>query len=236
LGSGIDMKLAWIPPGIFLMGSPRTELGRREDEVQHSVTLTKGFYIGIYEVTQAQWQAVMGSNPSNFKGNDNHPAEMVSWNDCVEFCDRLDEKTGKLFRLPTEEEWEYACRAGTTTPFFFGETISPDQANYDGKYTYGCGPKGVYRQQTAPVGSFPANAWGLFDMHGNVWEWCADLYDPYSSGDSKDPKGSNFRKARVLRGGAWHSQPGRCRAANRDWLTPGLRNAYTGFRVTFCLD
>src|SRR5262249_47079270 len=150
-----------------------------DDETLHRVTLTQGFHLGVHQVTQAQWQAIMGNNPSNFTGND-RPVEMVSWNDCVDFCKRLGEKTGMWFRLPTEAEWEYACRAGTTTPFHFGETISTDQANYDGNYTYGNGTRGVYRKRTKPAGSFPANAWGLHEMHGNVWEWCQDGYELYS--------------------------------------------------------
>src|SRR5262249_26689915 len=158
------------------------EEGRSDDEVQHRVTLTGGFFLGVHQVTQAQWQMVMGSKPSRFKG-ENLPVERVSWDDCQEFCKRLAERDGKRYRLPTEAEWGYACRAGTATPFPFGETISPDQANYGGYYTYGKGKEGVYRQKTTPVGSFPANAWGLFDMHGNVYEWCEDWYGPYQSED-----------------------------------------------------
>ena len=144
-----------------MMGSPKEEKERQDNETQHKVTLTKGFYMGVYTVTQEQWQEVMGNNPSKFKGEKNLPVEMVSWDDCQEFIKKLREKDKKLYRLPTEAEWEYACRAGTTTPFHFGETISTDQANYNGEVVYGNGKKGVYRKKTTPVGSFPANAWGL---------------------------------------------------------------------------
>ena len=166
--SGIEMIL--VHSGTFQMGSPETEQGRDEDEgPQHTVLIERPFYLGKYTVTQAQWQHVMGNNPSRFQDPRN-PVEQVSWNDCQEFA----KKTG--LRLPTEQEWEYAARAGTTTPFHFGETISTDQANYDGNYTYGKGVRGEYRQKTTPVGSFAPNAWGFYDMHGNVWEWCEDIY------------------------------------------------------------
>ena len=160
--NSIGMKFVWIPPGNFMMGSPKEEKERRStDETQHKVTLTKGFYMGVYTVTQEQWQEVMGNNPSHFKGEKNLPVEKVSWDDCQEFIKKLREKDKKAYRLPTEAEWEYACRAGTTTPFHFGETISTDQANYNGNVIYGNGKKGVYRKKTTPVGSFPANAWGF---------------------------------------------------------------------------
>ncbi|MHB1424327.1 MAG: SUMF1/EgtB/PvdO family nonheme iron enzyme [Gemmataceae bacterium] len=235
LAEGVDMTFAWIPPGTFLMGSPTTEESRVDDETQHRVTLTHGFYLGIHPVTQAQWQAVMGDNPSHYKGGD-RPVEQVSWDDCQAFCAKLVHRTGKRFRLPTEAEWEYACRAGTTTPFHFGDTIGTDQANYQGKYPYGRGKQGVYRKQTTPVGSFPANAWGLFDMHGNVWEWCQDWYGPYPQGDIKDPQNSNNGYARVLRGGSWSSSARFCRAASRGWVAPGFRFNDGGFRVAFRLD
>jgi formylglycine-generating enzyme required for sulfatase activity len=236
LGSGVEMKFAWIPPGTFLMGSPKSEPERSDDELQHRVTLTRGFRLGIHPVTQAQWQAVMGSNPSNFKG-DNRPVEQVSWDDCQDFCRKLAAKTGKRFRLPTEAEWEYACRAGTTTPFYFGDTISTDQANYDGNWTYGKGKIGTYREQTTPAGSFPANAWGLFDMHGNVWEWCEDLYATYETSDVEDPKNTSNGTARVLRGGSWFHNPNRCRCAYRGRYVAGYRrdNVF-GCRVCLCLD
>jgi formylglycine-generating enzyme required for sulfatase activity len=243
LRSGVEMRFAWCPPGTFLMGSPPGEEGREPyqgaDESQHRVTLTKGFWMGVTPVTQAQWQAVMGSNPSHFKGDD-RPVEQVSWEDCQEFCQefckKFGAKVGKRFRLPTEAEWEYACRAGTTTPFSFGETISTDQANYDGNYTYGRGKKGTYRQQTTSAGSFPKNAWGLFDMHGNVWEWCQDWYGPYPEEDIKDPQGGNNGDARVLRGGSWCNFPAWCRAAARNRIAPANRHFLCGCRVVLCLD
>jgi formylglycine-generating enzyme required for sulfatase activity len=242
---GVTMSFAWCPPGTFLMGSPTTESERKDDETQHRVTLTKGYYLGIHQVTQAQWQAVMGSNPGDFKG-DNRPVENVSWDDCQAFCQKLSSKTGKRFRLPTEAEWEHACRAGTTTPFHFGETISTDQANYDGRDydgndydgndTYGKGKKGQYRKETTPVGNFPANAWGLFDMHGNVYEWCHGWYGDYPQGDTKDPQDTNNGDARVLRGASWYVSPGGTRAACRDWCAPDYRDGYFGCRVLLCLD
>ena len=187
--NSIGMKFVWIPPGTFMMGSPANEAGRQKDEAQHKVTLTKGFYMGMYTVTQEQWQAVMGNNPSFFKGEKNLPVDTVDWNDCQEFIKKLREKDKKLYRLPSEAEWEYCCRAGTTTPFHFGQTISTDQANYNGNFTYGDGKKSVLREKTTAVGSFPANAWGLHDMHGNVYQWCQDWYGNYPQIDVVDPQG-----------------------------------------------
>jgi formylglycine-generating enzyme len=232
----LGMMYAWIPPGTFLMSSPANEPERSDDKTQHKVTLTKGFHLGVHQVTQAQWQAVMGGNPSYMKGESNLPVENVSWDDCVAFCEALGKKDGKTYRLPTEAEWEYACRAGTTTPFHCGATISPDQANYNGDYVYGNGKKGVYRQKTTPVGSFPANAWGLFDMHGNVWEWCADWFGPYPEGELTDPQGFIGGETRVLRGGSWSLNPGSCRSAYRSRGAPALRSSYCGCRVALCLD
>ena len=172
-GNGVKLELMPIPAGTFMMGSPETEANRESHEVRHQVAISKPFYLGVYAVTQAQYRMVMGVNLSKFKG-DNLPVESVSWNEAVEFCQKLSANTDRKVRLPTEAEWEYACRAGTTTPFNTGDTISTDQANYDGNHTYGNGSKGVFREKTTPVGSFPPNAWGLYDMHGNVWEWCSD--------------------------------------------------------------
>ena len=231
------MKFAWIPPGTFLMGSPPSEEEQKlTEETQHKVTLTKGFYMGVYQVTQEQWQAVMGNNPSHFKGEKNLPVEQVSWDDCQEFRQTLARKESHKYRLPTEAEWEYACRAGTTTPFHFGETISTDQANYDGNYVYGKGKKGVYRKKTTPVGSFPPNAWGLYDMHGNVYDWCQDWYGLYGDKETTDPVGPSDGNARVLRGGSWLHHPWLCRSAYRCRHEPGNRSNDVGLRLCFCLD
>ncbi|MBN2311658.1 MAG: formylglycine-generating enzyme family protein [Candidatus Hydrogenedentes bacterium] len=239
------MELVWISPGTFMMGSrdSAAEVARKSDtkaedytdeHPQHRVTLTKGFWVGKYEVTQAQWQAVMGDNPSNFRG-DTLPVEMVSWNDCQEFIEKLNAQGGGGFRLPTEAEWEYACRAGTTTPFCFGETISTDQANYNGGYTYG-GGRGENRQKTTPVGSFPANAWGLHDMHGNVWEWCQDWYDDdyYANSPERDPGGPSSGTGRAMRGASWYSLTWYCRSASRDRRGPVHTHSSVGFRVVCC--
>jgi len=220
-------------------GSPKEEKERQTeggDETQHKVTLTKGFYMGVYTVTQEEWQAVMGNNPSNFKGEKNLPVEQVSWADCQEFIKKLREKDKKPYRLPFEAEWEYACRAGTTTPFHFGETISTDLANYAGNFTYGDGKKGVDRKKTMPVGSFPANAFGLHDMHGNVCQWCQDWNGEYPQKDVVDPQGPERGGIRVLRGGSWFHTPLHCRSAYRYWDGPGFRGNNLGCRLCFCLD
>ncbi len=235
LPGGTAITFSFIPPGVFLMGSPFGEEERDDDESQHRVTLTQGFFLGVTPVTQAQWRAVMGSDPSYFKGA-NRPVENTSWEDGQEFCQRLSQQDGKPYRLPTEAEWEYACRSGTTTPFSFGETISTDQVNYNGKYPYGTGRKGAYRKETTAAGSFPTNAWGLFDMHGNVWEWCQDWFGPYPESDVIDPQGQNSGDSRVLRGGSWGSYATQCRAAIRSVNAPGYRYNYIGFRVCFRLD
>ena len=159
-----------------MMGSPENEIGRYDRESpQHQVSVPS-FFMGKYQLTQAQYQAIIGTNPSRFKGS-NRPVESVNWNDAVAFCEKLSQKIGRTYRLPSEAEWEYACRAGTATPFHFGETITTDLANYNGNYTYGGGIKGIYREETTEVGSFGvANNFGLYDMHGNVWEWCQDSW------------------------------------------------------------
>ncbi len=239
----IDMKFVWIPPGNFLMGSPKVEKERNDDETQHKVTLTKGFYMGVHLVTQEQWQVVMGKNPSRFKGEKNLPVDNVSWNDCQEFIKKLRDKDKKPYRLPSEAEWEYACRAGTTTPFYFGETISTDQANYDGNSVYGNGKKGIRRGKTTPVGGFPANAWGLHDMHGNLWQWCQDWYEKYPQEDVVDPKGPAAGNLALIavtqRGGSWGHAPHFCRSANRIGdgnNVPGFSNAGCGFRICFFVE
>jgi sulfatase modifying factor 1 len=234
--NSIGMKFVWIPPGNFVMGSPKDEKLRQDNETQHKVTLTKGFYMGVHTVTQEQYETVMGKNPSFFKGEKNLPVETVSWDDCQEFIKKLRDKDKNPYRLPTEAEWEYACRAGTTMPFHFGETISTDQANYNGNFTFREGKKGKYREKTTPVGSFPANAWGLHDMHGNVWQWCQDVYGEYPQKDVVDPTGAEKGKERVLRGGSWGNLPGDCRSAGRSRVEPGYRFLDFGFRLCFCLD
>ncbi len=200
--------------------------------------------MGKYPVTQAQWRAVaslpainyeLDPDPSQFKG-DHRPVEQVTWYEAVEFCDRLSQHTGRSYRLPSEAEWEYACRAGTTTPFYFGETIIPDLANYNGNYSYGPGPKGEYRAQTTPVGHFGVNPWGLADMHGNVLEWCQDWWhDSYegapSDGSAWLSHGEEEEERRVLRGGSWYFNPEYCRSADRNRNTPESGNYNVGFRV-----
>ncbi len=231
--STTGMEFVWIKGGCFQMGSPVSEPDRGSDEQQHEVCVD-GFYLGKYEVTQGEWQKVMGSNPSRFKNDVRYPVEQVSWHDAKTFADKLSTSSGK-YRLPTEAEWEYAARAGTTTPFSFGRTISPNQANYDGNYIYNGGSKGSYRKKTTKVGSFPANHWGLHDMHGNVWEWCSDWYDAdyYSSSPRNNPQGASSGSHRVVRGGSWYNNPAFVRSALRSWNGPGDRINYLGFRLAF---
>jgi formylglycine-generating enzyme required for sulfatase activity len=229
--NSIGMQFVWIPPGEFMMGSSNKEKGRGDDEIHRKITLSRGFYLGVYTVTQEQWQTVMGSNPSHFKGEKNLPVEQVSWDDCQAFCKRLGDKEKKVYRLPTEAEWEYACRAGTTTAYHFGGTLSADQANYNGNFTYGDGKQGLFREKTTPVGSFPANPWGLHDMHGNVWQWCNDWHGGYSRTETTDPQGPKAGKNRVQRGGSWGSHPIFCRSANRNFADPANRTEFCGFRV-----
>ena len=248
LGNGIQLEMVMIPGGSFMMGSPETEEDSNDYErPQHQVTI-KAFCLGKYQVTQAQWKAVaafpqvnkeLKLDPSYFKG-DNLPVECVSWYDAVEFCDRLSQYTGRTYRLPSEAEWEYACRAGTKTPFHFGETITTDLANYDGNYTYGQEPKGVYREETTEVGSFGvANNFGLYDMHGNVYEWCLDdWHDNYTDAPadgsawfSSDDKLSDKTGRAVLRGGSWIYNPQACRSACRHNVNRDYHGSYIGFRV-----
>lgn len=239
----LPLRMMQIPAGTFLMGSPEDELERLKTEgPQHEVTLSQ-FFMGKYPVTQAQWRAVaalpqvereLTASPSQFKGN-LRPVEKVSWYDAVEFCDRLTILTNRQYRLPTEAEWEYACRAGTTTPFYFGETISSELANYDASTAYGDGPTGEYRKETIPVNQFEgANAFGLCDMHGNVLEWCQghwhDSYKGAPIDGSAWVEGGNSRR-RILRGGAWFDSPSNCRSAYRIGLKPSGRDFIIGFRV-----
>ncbi|NJL60112.1 MAG: formylglycine-generating enzyme family protein [Desulfobacteraceae bacterium] len=230
--NSLGMKFVKIPAGTFTMGSPKDESGRDDDETQHEVTISKPFFMQTTEVTQGQWKAVMGNNPSNFKDcGDNCPVEQVSWNNIQDFIKKLNQKGEGTYRLPTEAEWEYAARAGTTTSFAFGKCLSTDQANYDGNNPLSGCPKGQYRQKTVPVGSFDPNAWGLYDMHGNVWEWCADWKGDYPSSAVTDPIGAENGSYRVLRGGGWYYFARDCRSAYRGGDGPGFGGSVVGFRL-----
>jgi formylglycine-generating enzyme required for sulfatase activity len=252
LAEGIlPLRMLLISDGTFLMGSPEDELDRSSSESpQHKVNVSS-FFMGKYPVTQAQWRAVaalpqasqeLDLDPSHFKG-DKRPVEQVSWHDAVEFCARLSIFTNREYRLPTEAEWEYACRAGTTTPFHFGETITTDLANYDGtddpdgnwSGSYSQGAKGEYREETTPVDHFEgANEYGLCDMHGNVWEWCQDHWHDNYEGAPIDGSAcltGNEDESRVLRGGSWDFNPRDCRSAYRSYYMPDYRTFNIGFRV-----
>ena len=261
---GLELTMLRIPAGRFLMGSPEGELERQANEGPvHEVSLGE-FLMARTPITQAQWRAVAGWQrregerwerelkpaPSRFQGDevrlmedqtstDQRPVERVSWHDAMEFCSRLSQRTGRHYTLPSESQWEYACRAGTNTPFHFGATITPELANYDGTSAYGDGPKGEVRQQTTPVGSFPANAWGLHDMHGNVWEWCLDTWHDSYEGAPEDGRAwldpeAGEESERLLRGGSWGYDPRFCRSAYRLRDVPGDTDDDVGFRVV-CL-
>jgi formylglycine-generating enzyme required for sulfatase activity len=251
LSATVSLDMVLIPAGSFLMGSPEHELGRYDREgPPHTVTIPS-FCMGKYPITQAQWRVVAGlpqlerklnPDPSDFKGND-RPVENVSWDDATEFCARLSQLAEREYCLPSEAEWEYACRAGTTTPFHFGETMTTDLANYDGtdhpngqwSGSYGRGPKGIYRRETTPVGTFSPNIFGLYDMHGNVWEWCADHWHDNYAGAPID--GSAWLSAvkssdRLLRGGSFRNYPEHCRSACRVHDARGHHISIVGFRVS----
>jgi len=221
LGNGVTLDLVWCPAGNFMMGSPASETSRDNDETQHRVTLTKGFWMGSTEVTQRQWEAVMCSNPSKFKNaGANAPVEQVSWEECQTFVQRINARvTGGGFRLPTEAEWEYACRAGSTGPY---------AGNLDAMGWYG--QNSGYT--THPVGQKQANAWGLYDMHGNVWEWCSDWWGDYPAGSVTDPAGPGSGSNRVIRGGCWINFARSCRSAFRSRDDPGYRFNSLGFRLS----
>ena len=242
LGNNVKMRLVLIPGGKFMMGSPATEAGRGSEEgPQHEVTISKPFYMGAFEVTQEQYEQVMGANPSAFKGAKN-PVDTVFWDDAVEFCRKLSARTGKKVMLPTEAQWEYACRAGTTTAFHTGNALKPGQANaviptkpgvWDRVMAWLGMSSAKKTIQTTPAGSFPPNGFGLYDMHGNVWEWCGDWYgeDYYANSPKTDPQGPDSGSYRVLRGGSWGDIPEYCRSAGRIRVTPDDRYSYGGFRV-----
>ena len=223
LETSIGMKLLLIPAGEFQMGSPESDTKAYSSEKpQHPVRITQPFYLGVTEVTQEQYERVMGTNPSNFKGSE-LPVETVSWEDAVEFCRKLSAKVGRPYRLPTEAEWEYACRAGSRTKWSFGDAESSL-----GEYAWYSSNSG---STTHPVGEKKPNAWGLCDMHGNVWEWCSDWYGEYASAAVSDPSGATAGSNRVLRGGGWNYGPGYCRSAYRRSVAPGSRYDSLGFRV-----
>jgi len=243
LGNDISLEMVYIPGGSFLMGSPENEERRNKNESpQHQVTL-QPFYMSKYPITQEQYKVIIGENPSSFKkgmffrrnfNGDKCPVENVSWHQAREFCAELSKKTGKTYKLPTESQWEYACRAGITTPFYFGETITSELANYNGNYRYGNAPKGQYREKTTDVGSFPPNAFGLYDMHGNVWEWCQDIgHDDYNGaptdGSAWETGGNS--NTRVLRGGCWVNYSWDCRCAGRLYYDADFFIDDWGFRI-----
>jgi eukaryotic-like serine/threonine-protein kinase len=235
LGNGVKLEMVCIPGGSFTMGSSDNEKDHQPRESPQHLVMVPAFWMGKYPVTQSQYLAIMGKNPSHFQGGD-LPVELVSWRYAQEFCARLSEQTGKLYRLPSEAEWEYACRAGTTTPFHFGETISSDLANFDGNYSYGDAPKGKYLQKTSPVGSYKvANDFGLYDMHGNVWEWCEDLWHENYQGAPIDGSAwiEGDYRTYVLRGGSWDLYPCSCRSAYRLRDNADDQVDDVGFRVVY---
>jgi formylglycine-generating enzyme required for sulfatase activity len=249
-----SLTMLWMPPGRFWMGSPDDEPERRSNEGPQHLVQLQGFFLAQTPITQAQWRQVadwkpnkgerawnqkLNPDPSHFKG-DQRPVESVSWEGAIEFCRRLSQRTGRRYTLPSEAQWEYACRAGTTTPFYCGSTISTKLANYNGNEVYGDGARGDFRKQTTDVASFPANPWGLHDMHGNVREWCADhWHDNYKRApedgrawiNEEAKENKNTSNVRLLRGGSWGLDPGGCRSAFRNDDHPGYRNDFIGFRV-----
>ena len=247
--NSVGMKLVLIPKGRFLMGSPPDEVGLDDSERRHEVTISRDYYLGVHEVTQAQYKKVMGKNPSHFQGDQvaerhpqtnrvvkdvdssNHPVESVSWDEAVEFCQRLsalpeEKKAGRVYRLPTEAEWEYACRAGSQTVYGYG-----NNAESLGEYAWHDGNSG---NKTHSVGQKKPNAWGLHDMHGNAWEWCSDWFgaDYYTQSPKDDPKGPLSGSLRVYRGGCWRFPAGFCRSASRGRFILVDQRGILGFRVS----
>jgi formylglycine-generating enzyme required for sulfatase activity len=249
VGAGVKMKFVYIEPGKFTMGSPKEEKERWDNELQHDVEITKGFWMGVYTVTQEEYEKVMGKNPSSFRagGDDSQkvtrldtrrfPVENVSWHDAKEACRKFQDGAShkhaekKTYRLPTEAEWEYACRAGTSGPYHYGNSLSSKQANFDGNFPYGGADKGLFLVRPTKVGSYEPNVFGLYDVHGNVFQWCEDWYAPeyYKASPARDPQGPGKGNGRVIRGGSWASLAKFCRSAFRCGLDHPDR--YTGFRV-----
>jgi formylglycine-generating enzyme required for sulfatase activity len=253
LGNNVTLDMVYIPGGTFMMGSPDGK-GYDREKPLHRV-IFQPFYMGKYFVTQAQWKAIASRTdlkvkmdlvlePSYFKdpslskgGSGGLPVEKVSWEMAAEFCGRLAKLTNKKYRLPSEAQWEYTCRAGTTTPFYFGKTITTDLANYNGNKNYGSGPKGIYREKTTPVGTFPPNAFGLYDMHGNLWEWCADNWHSNYKGCPNDGSAwlEKYTNTFVVRGGSWCNDSNICASAYRNYYVERFGYDFIGFRVVLCV-
>lgn len=238
---GEEYGFCWIPPGEFDMGSPKGLLGfggeadRCDDESLHHVVLTAGFWLLETPVTQRFYERIMETNPSRFRGVE-LPVESASWNEAVDFCERLTEllPEGTKASLPTESQWEYSCRAGTSTPYFWGKSLNGDRANCDGNYPCGTNTKGPFLEKTTPPKSYAPNPWGLYDMHGLVNEWTLDWYGRYPKGTVEDPRGADSGEGRVMRGGSWDDPARACRSASRDWYEPDDRYEDLGFRVLLC--
>jgi formylglycine-generating enzyme required for sulfatase activity len=232
VGDFLGMQFVYVPAGSFMMGSEKGEL---DEKPVHQVTFSDGFYLGRYEVTQAQWRSVTGTNPSKFKDCDQCPVETVSWNEVQEFIRKLNVRSALFtYRLPSEAEWEYACRAGTTTEFAFGNSLSSKQANFDGTVPYGGASVNIYREKTTPVGSFNPNAWGLYDMHGNVWEWCEDQYHENYAGAPADGSawlGLSPPSYLTIRGGSWFNFGKFLRSGKRDRASNGIASGQLGLRL-----
>jgi formylglycine-generating enzyme required for sulfatase activity len=232
LGGEVSFEMVLIPAGIFGMGSLGS--GEYADERPHHAVRVPAFLLSKFPITQGQWKAVMNWEPPYRCKGPKRPVDRVSWKHAVEFCRQLSKRTGHAYRLPSEAEWEYACRAGTSTPFHYGETLTTDLADYVGEHTYQLEPKGVYRHGSTDVGSFPPNAFGLSDMHGNVWEWCADQWHDHYIGAPTDGsiwENGNGSMDRVMRGGSWHEPPANCRSATRLKMNENEAEDFFGFRV-----
>ena len=231
LTNSLGMDLSRIEPGSFTMGSTPDEVERVSGETAHYVNLTKPYLLGTALVTQRQWKKLMGNNPAKHKGDDDLPVDRVSWEEAIEFCRKLSIKDKREYRLPTEAEWEFACRAGTETPFWFGAVINPEDANYDSGWSYNGGKKSKRIGKTTKAETYPANPHGLYDMHGNLWEWCNDWHARYDSDKNTDPKGALRSEHKVLRGGSWMHTPRRARSASRGQEEPTAKEPFIGFRV-----